>query len=354
MITEETLAKEYYQALIDRDPHYLGSFFVGVKTTGIFCISTCRARKPKYENVSFYESVLEALQSGFRPCKVCHPVSINSATPAWIEDLISRVSASPEKKIKDQDLRTLGLAPEKVRRWFQSNYNVTFHAYQRMIRLNTAYDLIQQGEKVTRAAFESGYESLSGFGYSFKNEFDQNPEDSEGLQSLFLFRFDTKLGPMYAGAVEDGLCLLEFTGRRMLEREIEDLTKRLKARVVIGKNQHIDNTIVQLGEYFDGSREQFDLKLLTPGSDFQVSVWRLLQTIPYGETRSYKQQSITLGNPEAIRAVATANGMNRIAIVIPCHRVIGSDGSLTGYAGGLPRKKWLLAHESKQQSIDFD
>lgn len=353
MITQEQTAQEYYQALVDRDPQYVGSFFVGVKTTGIFCVSTCRARKPKFQNVVFYESVQEALQHGFRPCKVCKPVASNPTIPEWAEDLIKQVSQNPEKKIKDHDLRDLGLAPEKVRRWFQSNYEITFQAYQRMIRLNAAYDLIQKGEQVTRAAFESGYESLSGFGYSFKNSFDQKSGTAKNLQSLYLYRFDTQLGPMYAGAVADGLCLLEFTDRRMLEREIEDLTRRLKAKIVIGKNEHIENTLIQVKEYFEGKRTQFDLPLVTPGSDFQQSVWQLLQTIPYGQTRSYKEQSQGLGKPEAIRAVATANGMNRIAVVVPCHRVIGSDGSLTGYAGGLPRKKWLLAHESQQQTLDF-
>lgn len=353
MITSAATVTEYYKALVERDPQYLGTFYVGVQTTGIFCVSTCRARKPKFENVSFYESVQEALQHGYRPCKVCQPTVKLSDIPEWANQLIRQVSDHPSVKIKDQDLRQMGLAPEKVRRWFQSKYQITFQAYQRMIRLNTAYEQLQRGISVSQAAFAAGYESLSGFGYSFKQNFDEKPESADGSQPLYLYRFDTPLGPMYAGAVAEGLCLLEFTDRRMLEREIEELTRRLKARVVIGTHPHIDNTITQLSEYFEGQRQTFGLKLVTPGSDFQQSVWTMLQTIPFGQTRSYKQQSIALKKPEAIRAVATANGMNRIAIVIPCHRVIGSDGSLTGYAGGLPRKKWLLAHESKQQTLNF-
>ncbi|MFT6655416.1 MAG: AraC family transcriptional regulator of adaptative response [Marinomonas primoryensis] len=150
---------------------------------------------------------------------------------------------------------------------------------------------------------------------------------------------------MFVCATDDGICLLEFVDRRMLETEFEDLQRRLKAPIVAGENAHTKQLKQELEEYFLGSRQVFTVPLQTPGTDFQNGVWQALGTIPYGETASYQEQATRLNNPKAVRAVARANGMNRIAIVIPCHRVIGKDGSLTGYAGGLERKRWLLDHE---------
>jgi AraC family transcriptional regulator of adaptative response/methylated-DNA-[protein]-cysteine methyltransferase len=152
---------------------------------------------------------------------------------------------------------------------------------------------------------------------------------------------------MFACATKKGLCLLEFTNRKMLETEFKDLVKRLNAVILPGNNPFLDQVQQELKEYFDGKKKQFTVPLHTPGTEFQQSVWEILKEIPYGETKSYKQQAIKLNNLNGVRAVATANGMNRIAIVIPCHRVIGSNGDLTGYAGGLARKKWLLDHEQK-------
>jgi AraC family transcriptional regulator of adaptative response/methylated-DNA-[protein]-cysteine methyltransferase len=152
---------------------------------------------------------------------------------------------------------------------------------------------------------------------------------------------------MFACASKKGICLLEFTDRRMLETEFKDLRKRLNAVILPGENPHLDHVQSEMKEYFAGKRKTFTVPLDTPGTEFRQLVWRGLQDIPYGETRSYKQQAVALGNPKAVRAVASANGHNRITVIIPCHRVIGSDGSLTGYGGGLHRKKWLLDLEKE-------
>jgi len=165
---------------------------------------------------------------------------------------------------------------------------------------------------------------------------------------------ETELGIMIAGAVEEGLCLLEFSDRRMLNTEYKDLARYLKTTIQDGENRHFKLLRKQLKEYFDGRRKEFTVPLITPGTPFQQAVWKELMNIPFGTTRSYLEQSIALGKPDSIRAVANANGMNRISIIIPCHRVIGSDGHLTGYGGGLKRKKWLLDHEKRYsgQAID--
>lgn len=165
---------------------------------------------------------------------------------------------------------------------------------------------------------------------------------------------ETELGIMIAGAVEEGLCLLEFSDRRMLNTEYKDLARYLKTTIQDGENRHFKLLRKQLKEYFDGSRKEFSVPLVTPGTPFQQAVWKELMNVPFGTTRSYLEQSVALGKPYSIRAVANANGMNRISIIIPCHRVIGFDGRLTGYGGGLKRKKWLLDHEKRYsgQAID--
>jgi AraC family transcriptional regulator of adaptative response/methylated-DNA-[protein]-cysteine methyltransferase len=168
-------------------------------------------------------------------------------------------------------------------------------------------------------------------------------------------KIETPIGEMIAGATEDGICLLEFSDRRMLPTEYKDLTRRLKTNIEEGESKHFRKLIKQLKEYFEGNRKEFSLPLVTPGTEFQQTVWRELQNIPFGATRSYQEQAVALDNPGSVRAVANANGMNRISIIIPCHRVIGADGHLTGYGGGLKRKRWLLDHEKKHsgQAVDL-
>nr|WP_290368646.1 methylated-DNA--[protein]-cysteine S-methyltransferase [Chryseobacterium sp. Bi04] len=160
-------------------------------------------------------------------------------------------------------------------------------------------------------------------------------------------RVETPLGTMYACAVKQGICLLEFTDRKVLETEFKYLSKILNATIVQGDNPHFSLLEEQLKEYFEGKRKKFSVPLLTLGSDFQHKVWDTVCKIPYGETTSYKQQAITIGSPDALHAVANANGMNKISILIPCHRVTGPDGSMTGYGGGIWRKKWLLDLEER-------
>ena len=155
----------------------------------------------------------------------------------------------------------------------------------------------------------------------------------------------TPLGEMIACATDQGVCLLEFTDRKNFEKQLKALSTTLKAEIVEKDHLHFQQLEEELKEYFEGKRSKFEVPLFTTGTEFQEKVWQLLREIPMGETRTYKQQSEFLGNPKAIRAVGTANGINKIAILIPCHRVIGSNGELVGYAGGIWRKQKLLELE---------
>ena len=349
MITEE----QKYQALLNRDPDYDGVFFAAVKTTGIFCRTTCCARKPKSENVVFYDTIQEAMAGGYRPCKICRPMESIDKVPEEIRHLIQEVETQPQFKVTEWQLRQRGFDPNTLRRWFQKHYGLTFQEFCRMYRINTAYRAVKDGEKVIDAAMESGYASASGFSTAFEKIIGTAPGKSKTAPNNVLVykRFDSPIGPMVTVASPTGVCLLEYGDRRMLETEFLDLQHRLDAVILPGNSEFTDQMIREITEYFEGTRKRFDVPLHTPGTVFQNKVWDALQEIPYGETKSYQEIANRIGNSEAVRAVGTANGMNRIAIVIPCHRVIGADGRLTGYGGGLWRKDWLLGHERKPKPL---
>lgn len=341
MMTNETM----YKALVDKDSSYDGLFIAAVKTTGIFCRPTCTARKPKAENVEFYATSREAILKGYRPCKICNPMENAGQTPDYIKDILKELYDDPSLKFKDFDLTQRGIEPSKIRRWFLKNHGITFHSYQRMNRINSAFKKIQNGEPVTSVAFDIGFESLSGFTDSFKSIFGVSPSNSKDKKIIYVTRLETPLGTMFAGALESGVCLLEFSDRKMLETQLKTISKQLNANIIQGLNKYLELLKQQIEEYFKGIRKEFSIPLCVPGTEFQQSVWKILQTIPYGSTYSYKHQAEVLKHPDAVRAVANANGKNRVSIIIPCHRVIGEDGNLTGYGGGLWRKKWLLDFE---------
>ncbi len=344
-ISDPVQCANWYQALLDRASEYTGVFFVGVKTTGVFCISVCRARKPKRENVEFYSDMKSALDAGFRPCKVCRPTENACSAPDFIEQAITLVRNNLKSRISDTQLRERNISPERVRRWFLQHHGMTFQAFQRMMRVNVALQELKGGRSATDVAFDSGYESLSGFGYTYKKLTGAAP--SEGRQTIMIHRFTTPLGPMFVCATARGVCLLEFVDRRMLETEFSDLQRLLNARILAGENAHTRQAEKEISDYFAGHRRRFDMALDLPGSAFQRLVWQGLQDVPYGQTTHYQCLAERIAKPLAVRAVAAANGANRVAIVIPCHRIIGKNGTMTGYGGGIARKKWLIEHEAR-------
>ena len=344
--TQLPTAKEMYQALCNRDSEYEGVFFVAVKTTGIFCRPTCPARKPLRKNVDFYGSVRDALSAGFRPCKRCRPLEVFGAAPEWLNGLLEQIEADPTHRWKDQDLRNAGLEPTRVRRWFKSNHGMTFHAYQRSRRLASALGQIKvENQPAFVAGLNAGFESASGFRDAFRKLFESSPSKSNGTRPMYVNRILTKLGPMVCAANDEGLHLLEFADRRMLETQIKRVRRFTDCTFVVGETDFHFQIKSELDEYFEGELNQFETPIVLKGTPFQESVWKQILKINYGNTKSYEWIAGKINNPKAQRAVGKANGDNRFAIVVPCHRVIRSDGSLSGYGGGIWRKQWLLNHE---------
>lgn len=344
-------ADEYYEALLNRDSKYIGIFYAAVKTTSVFCISTCRARKPKRENVEFYQTFKQAIQNGYRPCKICKPTENANEGPDEIKRAIELVKKHPKEKISDFRLKQNDISPDKVRRWFKKNYGLTFHAFQRMYRINNAYKELKDGKKAINTAYDLGYESLSGFGYTYKKIIGKSPNKSKSKQVILINRLTTPLGSMFVCATEKGICLLEFTDRKMLETEFKDLQRILNAKILIGENKHIKQAKIELSEYFKGERQKFDVPIDALGPDFQKKAWHLLTKIPFGSTTTYSILADKTSPKSRVQSIRKANGFNKISIIIPCHRVIAENGDLMGYGGGIERKKWLLNHEKATRIV---
>ena len=342
-------AAEMEAAYRRRDASYDGVFYFGVRTTGIFCRPSCPARKPLRKNVEYFGSVKDALFAGLRPCKRCRPLEVPGAHPAWVARLIARLEGDPEQRMRDGDLRKIGIEPARVRRYFQQRYGMTFHAFARGYRLRRAFQQLRQGADLDEVAMSHGFESHSGFRDAFGKVIGRAPGPSRALGLVTLSWLESPLGPLVAGVTDQGVCLLEFSDRRMLEGQVESVRQRF-GPVLPGAHPLLDRLRSELGEYFAGRRREFTLPLVYPGTPFQVKVWDALRAIPYGETYSYEKLAWSVGAPGAQRAVGHANGQNRIAIVIPCHRVVNKDGKLGGYGGGMWRKQLLLDLERGGQT----
>ena len=339
----ETSDDMLYDALMARDPRYDGQAFVGVTSTGVFCRLTCPARKPKRENCRFFASVGACIEAGFRPCRRCHPLGPAADADPLIRRLLEALEAEPARRWREADVAAMGFDPSTVRRSFKRQFGITFLEMARLGRLRDGFETLAVGGQVIEAQLDAGFDSPSGFRAAFARLLGQAPGRFTGDELLKADWIDTPLGPMIAVSDRSHLHLLEFVERKALPRELAVLRKQ--APIGIGRFAPTDQVEAELGAFFRGENATFRVPLALHGSPFTRTVWEALRRIPAGETRSYGALAAAIGRPTATRAVARANGANPLAIVVPCHRVIGADGSLTGYGGGLWRKERLIALE---------
>src|SRR5438045_526904 len=268
-----------YRALVNRDSSFEGIFFVGVRTTGIFCRPTCPAKKPARENVDFFPTPSEALHSGYRPCLRCRPMDPGEKPPELIERLRAEVERAPGGHLTDKELAALSIDPSTARRQFKRHYGMTFQAYHRARRMGLALSQVRQGDRVDHVRNGSGFESESGFRDAFMKIFGESPTNAKTRAPLFAERIDSPLGPMIAVADDEGLRLLEFIDRRATERELSILRRRLRTNVVPGKHRHLEAIRSQLADYFSGKNLEFDIPLAPIGSEFQLRAWKILCSI---------------------------------------------------------------------------
>lgn len=334
-----------YAALLARDPAWEGRALVGVTTTGIFCRLTCPARKPLPGNCRWFPSADAARAAGFRPCLRCHPLGATAEGDPMVRDLLAQLRADPGRRWSEADLAAMGLDPSTVRRAFKRHFGQSFLEMDRAARLRAGMESLAKGSAMIDAQLDAGFDSASGFRAAFARLFGHAPHRLRQGSDLLADWIDTPLGGMIAIADDRALHLLEFIDRKALPEGLRRLSAHAGGRVGLGRTRVHDRTESRLAAYFAGKAPILDVPVTLHGTPFQQQVWRALQDIPAGRTRSYAQLAAVIGRPTAIRAVARANATNRIALVVPCHRVIGADGTLTGYAGGLWRKERLIAIE---------
>lgn len=336
-----------YDALVARDPQYDGRAFVGVKTTGIFCRLTCPARKPKRENSVFFETAAACMEAGYRPCKRCKPLASLAEPEPVVAALLKALEAEPARRWRESDVSALGYDPSTVRRAFRRALGATFLETARLYRLRAGAAARKDGAAVIDAQLEAGFESGSGFRAAFAKLLGRAPGSLSSTARIRADFIDTPLGPMIAVADDEAVWLLEFADRKELPKELASIEREADDAIGLGEGPILRQLKEELGAFFDGEDGGFTVKTRPYGTDFSRKVWAELCRIPPGTTRSYGEMAQHLGRPTAMRAVARANASNRLAIIVPCHRVIAADGTIAGYAGGVWRKSWLLEHEKR-------
>ncbi len=334
-----------YKALLARDSSWDGRAWVGVSSTGVFCRLTCPARKPKRENCSFFDSIGGAIEAGYRACKRCHPLAPAAEGEPVVKALLIALEADPARRWQEGDITELGFDLSTVRRAFKRHFGMTFLEMARLARLRAGAAELVNGGRVIEAQLEAGYSSASAFREAFGGWMGLPPGAFQANALLRADWIETPMGAMVAVSSKDALHLLEFTERRALPAELNALRKDAKGSLGFGRFAPTDQIEREMSAFMSGQSSHFATRLRPLGTAFTQEVWRALRLIPAGETRSYSQLARDMGRPAATRAVARANGANPIAIAIPCHRVLGADGSLTGYGGGLWRKQKLIELE---------
>lgn len=341
--TDDTL----YRAFVSRDARYDGCAYVCVLTTGVFCRLTCPARKPKRENCWFYSTVGECMDGGFRPCKRCEPLRAAAGGDPTVSKLLAALDENADVRWSERRIIQLGYDPSTVRRTFKRQLGITFLGLARQRRLRNGFEVLSAGGKVIAAQQQASFESSSAFRLAFAKLLGCAPASLTKMAILSASWISTPLGDMVAVSSSTHLHLLEFVDRKALASELRRLQLLTKGGLGLGRPEPTEQAEEEINAYFSGQSAVFKTPLAFHGTAFSRQVWSELRKIVPGETCSYGDLARRIGRPSATRAVARANGANQIALMVPCHRVIGADGSLTGYGGGLWRKQRLIEIEQQ-------
>jgi len=330
-----------WAAFMRRDRSWDGQVIGAVSTTGIYCKPSCPAKRPKREHVHFFATAEEARAAGYRACLRCKPDEVGRDREA-VAQAVKLIESAEEAPNLAELAEAVGYAPHHFQRIFKRDLGVSPAEYARGLRNQRAQTALKANGRVTDAIYDAGYSGPSGFYSDAKERLGMTPSawrDGGRGETIRWTTFDSPLGQMLIAATSKGICRLTFS-------DSEASLRRLFPKATIVRDDG------GLRELVEGALEAIehpaampDLPIDVAGTAFQEAVWRELRKIPPGETRSYAQIAAAIGQPTAVRAVGTANGDNHVAVLIPCHRVIRSDGTLGGYAGGLDRKKMLLDAE---------
>jgi AraC family transcriptional regulator of adaptative response/methylated-DNA-[protein]-cysteine methyltransferase len=338
-----------WAAFMRRDRRWDGRVIGAVKTTGIYCKPSCPAKRPKREHVEFFATGDEARVAGYRACLRCKPDEVGRDREA-VANAVKIIERAEEPPSLAELAGAVGYAPHHFQRIFKSDLGVSPAAYARGLRTRRAEAALKDNGRITDAVYDAGYSGPSGFYSDAKERLGMTPSawrDGGRGETIRWTHFDSPLGEMFIAATSKGICRLTFD-------DSEASLKRLFPNAAIVRDDG------GLRELVEGALAAIEQPLAAPelpidvaGTAFQEAVWRELRRIPAGETRSYAEIAAAIGHPKAVRAVGTANGDNHVCVLIPCHRVIRSDGSLGGYGGGIERKKKLLAAEKVDEQTSL-
>ena len=340
MTTPDLDDEARWRIALAKDRRFDGCFVTGVLSTGIYCRPSCPARAPKRENVKFFARPENAEAAGLRACLRCRPEA-QARDEAAVADALRLLQGAEDAVPLDELAAATGYSPTHFQKLFKRAVGLSPAAYQRALRLERAADALSEGESVTDAIYEAGYSAPSRF-YEASGRLGMQPSAWAAGGRGVTIRWAvvaTSLGPMLVAATDKGVCRLSFNEDR------EALAARFPNAELVEGGQDFAALLQQVVDAVEAPGQDHTVPLDVQGTAFQQAVWQELRRIPAGETRSYAEIAAAVGKPGAVRAAGSANGANNVAVLIPCHRVIRSDGSLGGYAYGLEIKQRLLDKE---------
>lgn len=330
-----------FAAFDSRDRSKDGRFVGAVKTTGIYCKPSCPARRPLRENVEFFADAMAARMAGYRACLRCRPDDVGRDREA-VAKAVTLIEANDDRLGLDALALAVGYAPHHFHRLFKRDTGMTPAAYMRAVRGRRMSEALTGADRVTDAIYDAGYSGPSRFYAEAGKALGMAPSAWRKGGAGVTIRWAvaaTTLGPMLIAATDKGICRLSF------DEDCASLQRRFPHATLAAADAAMQDLIAGAIAAVEDPRAMPDLPLDVAGTAFQQAVWAELRKIPAGQTRNYAQIAAAVGAPGAVRATGTANGANRVAVLIPCHRVIGTDGSLRGYAYGTHRKAALLERE---------
>ncbi len=337
----------YWKAVTANDARFDGVFFLGVKTTGIYCRPSCRARTPKRENVAFFPTTKAAEKFGLRACLRCKPKGVATLDPHIVKLLKACELLGKEDAI---DLKLLAaeldLSPFHLQKSFKEVFGVSPKKYSEVKRMERFKSELKSGSDVTTAMYDAGFSSSSRLYEKASENLGMTPTEykkgGKGMKITYTIT-TSELGRILVARTIKGLCNVAFADDD--EQLMNNLTREFPNAEILKDASVLKGFVDEILKHLSGEKNRLDLPLDIQSTAFQMRVWDLLRKIPYGETITYSQLAEKLGDKNKVRAVAQACANNRIAVVIPCHRVIGKSGKLTGYNWGVERKQKLLVQE---------
>lgn len=354
---QDMISDERWRAVTARDPGADGHFVYAVRSTGVYCRPSCPARRPLARNVEYFPGSEEAEAGGYRACRRCGPRGDGERTS--IEAAVAEVCRILDRSCDSEDCgagrettlselgRRVGVSPSHLQRQFKRLVGVSPRAYLSALRLERAKGRLRAGSPVTAAAFDAGFGSTRAFYESAGDRLGMTPStyrNGGAAETVFYAMVTTSLGPLLVARTQRGVCAIRFEAGDAPE---EDLAREFPAATIRRDEGSLGAVAEAVVQAIDG-RGDVDLPLDVRGTAFQLRVWEALRAIPRGETRAYAEVARAIGRPTAVRAVAGACAANPVAVLVPCHRVVGSDGRLTGYRWGTDRKQALLEAEGAQ------